>query len=117
MTNPETKLIDLGFYDECDICELLKAAHSLGAESVDVTDSCGDSKNFYFDNRSGDVEDRVLELLAGGDEEYAFAFYKGDSEHEQHLGTFYVVLGNDDCSAIYDSSAQNWCDKVWDAIA
>ena len=107
----------LGFYDECSISELLSAAHSFGAESVDVTDSEGDNEHFYFDNDPDAVEDAVIELLDGGDEDYRFSFYKGDSEHEQHLGTFYVVLGNDDGSAVYDSSCQKWCDKVWDEIA
>ena len=107
----------LGFYDECSISELLSAAHSLGAESVDVTDSEGDTEHFYFDSNPDSVEDAVLELLDGGDMNYKFSFYKGGSEHECHLGTFYVVLGNDDGSAVYDSSAQKWCDKVWDAIA
>ena len=105
----------LGFYDECSISELLSAAHSFGAESVDVTDSCGDCKHFYFD--SDELEDAVLEYIDGGDEDYRFSFYSGDSEHEQHLGTFYVCLGNDDGSAVYDSSAQKWCNKVWDEIA
>lgn len=114
----DTKMTqNLGFYDECSISELLSAAYSLGAESVDVTDSCGDTAHFYFDSDSDAVEDAVIELLDGGDEEYAFSFYKGDSEHEQHLGTFYVVLGNDDGSAVYDSSCQPWCNKVWDGIS
>lgn len=107
----------LGFYDECSISELLNAARKHGAESVDVTDSCGDTEHFYFGSNPDAVEDAVLEHIDGGDEEYSFSFYNGDSEHEQHLGTFYVVLGNDDGSAVYDSSAQEWCDKVWDAIA
>ena len=102
-----------GYEDEVNISALLSASIRNGAESVVVTDSCGDSEHFYFDNRPDDVEDNVLELLAGGDEDYRFSFYKD----EQHLGTFYIVLGNDDGSAVYDSSAQKWCDKVWDAIA
>ena len=104
---------NLGFYDERSISELLSSAYSLGADSVDVTASEGDTEHFYFDNRPDDVEDAVIELLDGGDEEYAFSFYNG----ECHLGTFYVVLGNDDGSAVCDSSAQKWCDKIWDAIA
>ena len=108
---------DLGFDDECSISKVLSAAYDLGAESVDVTDSEGDAEHFYFDANPDAVDDAVLELLDGGDEEYSFSFYKGDSEHECHLGTFYVVLGNDDGSAIYDSSAQKWCDAIWDAIA
>lgn len=104
------------FLDELSISELLNAAHSLGAESVSVCDSEGDEEHFYFDNRPDDVEDAVLELLDGGDMDYRFSFYKGDSEHEQHLGTFYVVLGNDDGSAVYDSSCQSWCDKVWNEL-
>ena len=110
-------MTNLCYEDELDISALLSAAHSLGAESVDVTDSCGDFRHLYFDANPDAVEDAVLELLDGGDEEYTFSFYRGDSEHEQHLGTFYVCLGNDDGSAVYDSSAQKWCDKVWDAIA
>ena len=108
---------NLGFYDECSISELLSAAHSLGAESVSVCDSEGDEKHFYFDANPDAVEDAVLEYIDGGDTDYRFSFYKGDSENETHLGTFYVVLGNNDGSAVYDSSAQNWCDKVWESIA
>ena len=103
----------LGFYDECSISELLSAAHYFGADSVDVTDSEGDTEHFYFDANPDAVEDAVLELLDGGDEEYGFSFYKG----ECHLGTFYVVLGNNGGSAVYDSSCQKWCDKVWDELA
>ena len=105
----------LGYEDELSISSLLSAACRYGAESVDVTDSCGDCKHFYFDN--DEVEDGVLEWLDGGDTDYTFAFYRGDSEHEQHLGTFYIVLGNDDGSAVYDSSCQPWCEKVWEEIA
>ena len=107
----------LGYEDELSISELLNAARKHGAESVDVTDSEGDTEHFYFDNDPDAVEDSVIELLDGGDMDYRSAFYKGDSENEQHLGTFYVVLGNDDGSAVYDSSCQAWCDKVWDEIA
>ena len=98
--------------DELSISELLNAARKHGAESVDVTDSCGDYKHFYFDN--DEVEDSVLEWLDGGDTDYTFDFYRGDSEH---LGTFSVCLGNDDGSAVYDSSCQSWCDKVRNEIA
>lgn len=105
----------LGFYDECSISELLNSAKKQGATGVDVYDSEDDCKHFYFD--TDDTEDAILEYIDGGDEDYRFSFYNGDSEHEQHLGTFYVVLGNDDGSAVYDSSCQAWCDKVWDEIA
>lgn len=105
------------YYDECDISKLLSAAHSCGADSVDVTNSVGDTEHFYFDANYDAVEESVLELIDGGDMDYRFSFYKGNSEHECHLGTFYVVLGNDDGSAVYDSSAQKWCDAIWDAIA
>ena len=101
--------------DELSVSALLSAARRYGAESVDVTDSCGDYKHFYFDN--DEIEDSVLEWLDGGDTDYRFTFYKGDSETDTHLGTFYVVLGTDDGSAVVDSSAQKWCDKVLNAIA
>ena len=108
-------MTNLCYEDELDISALLSAAHSLGAESVDVTDSsCGDFRHLYFDANPDAVEDSVLELLDGGDTDYEFSFY---TENDQHLGTFYVCLGNDDGSAVYDSSCQKWCDKVWDAIA
>lgn len=107
----------LGYEDELSISKLLSAAHSFGAESVVVTDSEGDAEHFYFDANPDAVEDSVLELLDGGDMDYRLSFYKGDSEHETHLGTFYVCLGNDDGSAVYDSSCQKWCDAIWDAIA
>ena len=107
----------LGYEDELSVSSLLSSAHSFGAESVVVTNSCGDSEHFYFDNRPDDVEDAVLELLDGGDMDYRFSFYKGDSEHETHLGTFYVCLGNDDGSAVYEKKKKKWCDAIWDAIA
>ena len=110
-------MTNLCYEDELAISALLSAAHSLGAESVDVTDSCGDFRHLYFDANSDAVEGAVLELLDGGDEKYTFSFYSGDSEHEKHLGTFYVCLGNNDGSAVYDSSAQKWCDAIWDEIA
>ena len=103
--------------DELSISELLNAARKHGAESVSVSDSEGDEEHFYFDSNPDAVEDAVLEYIDGGDEDYRFSFYNGDSEHEQHLGTFYVCLGNDDGSAVYDSSCQEWCDKVLDEIA
>lgn len=101
------------YEDELSVSALLSSARRYGAESVDITDSCGDSEHFYFDNGTDEVEEKVFELLDGGDMDYAFAFYRGDSEHEQHLGTFYVCLGNDDGSAIYDFSSQDWCEKVF----
>ena len=102
----------LGFYDECSISELLSAAYKFGAESVYVCDSEGDEEHFYFDSNPDAVEDAVIDLIDCGDEDYRFSFYRGDSEHEQHLGTFYVIIGNDDGSAVYDYSCQEWCDKV-----
>lgn len=107
----------LGYEDELDISKLLNAAREHGAESVSVCDSEGDEKHFYFDYNPDSVEDAVLEHIDGGDIDYRIAFYKGDSEHETHLGTFYVCLGNNDGSAVYDSSAQKWCDAIWDEIA
>lgn len=102
----------LGYEDELSISELLNVALKNGAESVSVCDSEGDTEHFYFDSNPDAVEDSVIELLDGGDMFYRFSFYKGDSEHETHLGTFYVCLGNDDGSAVYDYSCQEWCDKV-----
>lgn len=103
----------LGYEDELSVSRLLSTARRYGATGVDVMNSCGDTKHFYYDNRPDEMEDSVLEWLDGGDMDYTFAFYRGDSENEQHLGTFYVCLGNDDGSAVYDSSCQNWCEKVW----
>ena len=105
------------YEDALSISALLYSAYSLGAESLEVTDSCGDSEHFYFDNRPSDVEDNILELLYGGDTVYTFSFYKGNSEHDTHLGDFYVCLGNNEGSAVYDSSRQKWCDDVWEDIA
>ena len=99
----------LGFYDECDICELLKFARKNGAERVEIRSVDWGSETFSVTD-----EDAVIDLLDGADIDWAFSFSDKDGEH---LGTFYVVLGNDDGSAVYDSSAQEWCDKVWDAIA
>lgn len=101
------------YYDECDISKLLSSAHSCGADSVDVEDFEGDSEHFYFDSNPDSVEEAVLEFIDGGYTDYKFYFYKG----EQLLGVFFVVLGNDDGSAVYDSSAQKWCDAIWDSIA
>ena len=99
----------LGFYDECDILDLLKAARKNGATYVEVRDSEGDAETFNL----ADGENALLELLDGADMDWAFRFEKNG----EYLGTFYVVLGNDDGSSVYDSSCQKWCDKVWDAIA
>ena len=100
--------------DELSVSALLSAARRYGAESVDITDSEGNAEHFYFDANPDAVEDAVLELLDGGDTDYTFSFY---TENDQHLGTFYVCLGNNDGSAVVDSSAQKWCDKVLNAIA
>ena len=99
----------LGFYDECDVLDLLKSARKHGATDVEVRDSAGDSETFSL----ADGENALIELLDGGDEDWAFRFEKGG----EYLGTFYIVLGNDDCSAVYDSSAKKWCDAIWDEIA
>ena len=98
----------LGFYDECDISELLKAARKNGAEKVEVRSVDWGSETFSVTD-----EDAVIDLLDGADIDWAFRFEKNG----KHLGTFYVVLGNDDGSAVYDSSCQKWCDAIWDAIA
>ena len=99
----------LGFYDECDICELLKAARKHGAENVEVRSVDWGTETFKVED-----EDAVIELLDGADIDWAFRFENKDGEH---LGTFYIVLGNDDGSAVYDSSCQKWCDAIWEEIA
>ena len=99
----------LGFYDECEICDLLKFARKNGAEKVEVRSVDWGSETFSVTD-----EDAVIDLLDGADIDWAFSFYDKDGEH---LGTFYIVLGNDDGSAVYDSSCQKWCDAIWDAIA
>ena len=99
----------LGFYDECDVLDLLKAARKHGATDVEVRDSEGETEKFSL----ADGENELIELLDGGDEDWAFSFEKNG----EYLGTFYVVLGNDDGSAVYDSSCQKWCDTIWDEIA
>lgn len=99
---------DLCFYDECDIRDLLKAARKHGADKVEVRDSEWDVETFKIDDIDG-----VIELLDGADMDWAFRFERNGD----YLGTFYVVLGNDDGSSVYDSSCQPWCDKVWDSIA
>ena len=98
----------LGFYDECDILDLLKAARKHGAADVEVRSSDWGEEKFDLAN-----EDEIIELLDGADMDWAFRFEKNGD----YLGTFYIVLGNDDGSSVYDSSCQSWCDKVWDAIA
>lgn len=98
----------LGFYDECDIRDLLRAARNHGADKVEVRSVDWGVETFKVDDIDG-----VIELLDGADIDWAFRFEKNG----EFLGTFYAVLGNDDCSAVYDSSCQKWCDKVWDAIA
>lgn len=101
---------DLCFYDECDIRDLLKAARKNGAETVCIYSADWGEEKFNL----ADGKDAIIEFLDGADMDWAFRFFDKDDEH---LGTFYVVLGNDDGSAVYDSSAQKWCDKVWDGIA
>ena len=100
---------DLGFYDECEICGLLKFARKHGAEKVEVRSVDWGSEMFSVTD-----EDAVIDLLDGADMDWAFSFL---DKNDEHLGTFYIVLGNDDGSAVYDSSCQKWCDKIWDAIA
>lgn len=94
----------LGFYDECDIRALLKAARLYGADKVELYSVDWGTEEFKVTDKEG-----VIEFLDGADIDWAFRFFKGG----EHLGTFYVVLGNDDGSAVYDSSAREWCDKVW----
>lgn len=100
----------LGFYDECDILDLLKAARKHGAETVGVYSCDWGEEKFNL----ADGENAIIEFLDGADIDWAFRFFDTNCEH---LGTFYIVLGNNDCSAVYDSSCQKWCDKIWDAIA
>lgn len=102
------KAKDLGFYDECDIRALLKFARMHGATDVKVRSVDWGEESFKINDRDG-----VIELLDGADIDWAFRFEKNG----EFLGTFYIVLGNDDGSAVYDSSAQKWCEKVWDGIA
>ena len=99
----------LGFYDECDILDLLKAARKNGAENVEVRSVDWGSETFRVTD-----EDSVIDLLDGADIDWAFSF---SDKNGEHLGTFYIVLGNNDCSSVYDSSCQKWCDAIWDAIA
>lgn len=100
----------LGFYDECSICDLLKSARLHGAEFVEVRSVDWGEEKFSL----ADGEDAIIELLDGADIDWAFSFLNKAGEH---LGTFYIVLGNDDGSAVYDSSCQKWCDLIWDDIA
>lgn len=99
---------DLCFYDECDIRDLLRLARKYGATDVEVRDTEWDTETFKIDDIDG-----VIELLDGADMDWAFRFERSG----EYLGTFYVVLGNDDGSSVYDSSCQKWCDKIWDEIA
>ena len=98
---------DLCFYDECDIRDLLKTARKHGADKVEVRSVDWGEEAFDINDIDG-----VIELLDGADMDWAFRFEKNG----EFLGTFYVVLGNDDGSSVYDSSAQKWCDKVWDEL-
>ena len=97
----------LGFYDECSIIDLLRAARKNGAVFVEVRDSEWETKTFCVNDA-----DSIVELLGGADT-WAFRF---ENKNGEYIGTFYVVLGNDDGSAVYDSSCQNWCDCVWKAL-
>lgn len=99
---------DLCFYDECDILDLLRAARKNGATDVEVRSVDWGEETFKIDDKDG-----IIELLDGADMDWALRFEKDG----KFLGTFYIVLGNNDGSAVYDSSAQKWCDKVWDEIA
>lgn len=99
---------DLCFYDELDVRDLLKAARKHGADKVEVRSSDWGVETFKIDDIDG-----VIELLDGADMDWAFRFEKNG----EYLGTFYVVLGNDDGSSVYDSSCQKWCDAIWEEIA
>ena len=99
----------LGFYDECDVRDLLNSAKMHGAEFVEVRNVDWGEETFKVTDKRG-----VIELLDGADMDWAFSFSNKDGEH---LGTFYIVLGNDDGSAVYDSSCQKWCDDIWEEIA
>ena len=95
---------DLGYNDEKEIRELLTAAKKFGATAVTLRDSEGDEEFFSINYPDG-----VIETLDGADIDWAFRFTKG----RKYLGTFYVVLGNDDGSAVYNFSSQDWCEKVF----
>lgn len=98
---------DLGYNDEKEILELLTAAKKFGATAVTLRDSEGDEEFFSINYPDG-----IIETLDGADIDWVFRFTKA----RKYLGTFYVVLGNNDGSAVYDSSCQNWCDCVWKAL-
>ena len=98
----------LGFYDECSIVDLLRAARKNGAVFVEVRDSEWETKTFCVNDA-----DSIVELLGGADTDWAFRF---ENRNGEYIGPFYVVLGNNDGSAVYDSSAQKWCDYVWEAL-
>lgn len=98
----------LGFYDECDIRDLLNSARLHGAETVEVRNSDWGEETFKVNDKKA-----IIELLAGADMDWAFSFERNG----EHLGTFYIVLGNNDGSAVYDSSCQKWCDAIWEEIA
>lgn len=100
---------ELCFYDECDIRDLLKAARKHGAETVCLYNRDWGEEKF----NSVSDEDAIIEFLDGADMDWAFRFF---DTNDERLGTFYVVLGNDDGSAVYDSSANKWCDKIWDEL-
>lgn len=95
---------DLGYNDEKEIRDLIAVAKKFGATAVTLRDSEGDEEFFSINYPDG-----VIETLDGADIAWAFRFTKG----RKYLGTFYVVLGNDDGSAVYDSSSQDWCEKVF----
>lgn len=98
----------LGFYDECDIRDLLKFARMHGADKVEVRDSEWNVETFNVTDKAA-----IIDLIDSVDTDWAFRFEKNGD----YLGTFYVILGNDDGSAVYDSSCQPWCDYVWNDIA
>lgn len=99
----------LGYNDEKSIRKLLTAAKKFGATAVTLRDSEGDEEFFSINYPDG-----VIETLDGADIDWAVCFTKA----RKYLGTFYIVLGNDDEDGVVaDFGVNAWTEKVWDCIA
>lgn len=93
----------LGYNDEKEIRALIAVARKFSATSLVLRDSEGSEEYYPIE----DV-DAVIESLDGADTDHSILF----TDDEKDLGVFYLILGNDDGSAVYDFSSQDWCEKV-----